>query len=505
MIATSSVKSTWNIGPTPQKNGSTMTPQFCVAKNLLKWAYVVISSNGRATDLHKARLSSFRQGMNNAGIETREPRDEGPISDHNIATTLAARLEDWSGKGCQLVLIMLPAKSTTLYNQIKRLGDVKYGIQTVCIGGSDKFYNQKTNARGSPIFGSLQYFANVALKVNLKLYGINHVLDGPPPRGQGSGPPSGSGPLGVISAGKTMVPGIDVTHPSPGSAENAPSVAAMVASTDNVLVQWPAALRIQRVDTKKATDSENKVKGARQEMVSDIKSMFLDLLKIWKSRNKDLYPENILIYRDGVSESQYDQVIRDELQPLRDTCAYQYPSQTKDKQLPRFTLIIVTKRHHTRFFPTPKPNPKTTSDRNGNPEPGLLVDRTITNAHTWDFYLQSHAAIKGTARPAHYVVLVDEIFTRIYKPAGSTPLPAQCRSVADVLQTLTHDMCYLYGRATKAVSYVPAAYYADRACERGRRYLGGLFDGEGEGEGAVDAVDGDVAVHERVRESMFYI
>lgn len=369
MIATSSVKSTWNIGPTSQMNGSTMTPKFCMANKLLKWAYLVISSNGRATDLHRARLSSFRQAMNNAGIETREPRDEGPISDHNIATTLAARFEDWSGKGCQLVLIMLPAKSTILYNQIKKLGDVNHGIQTVCIGGSDKFYNQKTNAKGSLIFGSLQYFANVALKVNLKLYGINHVLVGPIPRGQGSGPPSGSGPLGVISAGRTMVLGIDVTHPSPGSAENAPSVAAMVASTDNVLAQWPAVLRIQRVDTKKATYSENKVKGARQEMVSEIKSMFLDLLKLWRKRNKDLYPENILIYRDGVSESQYDQVFRDELQPLRDTCAYQYPSQMKDKQLPRFTLIIVGKRHHTRFFPRPNPTPRPRATATATPNP----------------------------------------------------------------------------------------------------------------------------------------
>lgn len=59
---------------------------------------------------------------------------------------------------------------------------------------------------------------------------------------------------------------------------------------DRVLAQWPAALRIQRTDTKKAdtqkqkmgakraTDTEHTTKVARQEMVSGVRSMFLDLL-----------------------------------------------------------------------------------------------------------------------------------------------------------------------------------------------------------------------------------
>ena len=48
---------------------------------------------------------------------------------------------------------------------------------------------------------------------------------------------------------------------------------------------------------------------------------------------------------------------------------------------------------------------------------------------------------------------------------------------ADQLQTLTHDVSYTFARATKAVSLVPAAYYADLACERGRCYLRSLLQG----------------------------
>jgi eukaryotic translation initiation factor 2C len=37
-------------------------------------------------------------------------------------------------------------------------------------------------------------------------------------------------------------------------------------------------------------------------------------------------------------------------------------------------------------------------------------------------------------------------------------------------------MCYLFGRATKAISICPAAYYANLVCERARCYLSKLFD-----------------------------
>ena len=44
---------------------------------------------------------------------------------------------------------------------------------------------------------------------------------------------------------KTMMVGIDVTHPGPGSIEGTPSIAAVVASVDDSFVQFPASMRIQ--------------------------------------------------------------------------------------------------------------------------------------------------------------------------------------------------------------------------------------------------------------------
>lgn len=84
----------------------------------------------------------------------------------------------------------------------------------------------------------------------------------------------------------------------------------------------------------------------------------------------------------------------------------------------------------------------------------MVVETVITNAGSFDFYLQSQAGLQGTSRPTHYQILHDEnAFT------------------SDSLQELTYRMCYLQGRSTRSVSIVPAVYHADIACFRARTHL----------------------------------
>ena len=42
---------------------------------------------------------------------------------------------------------------------------------------------------------------------------------------------------------------------------------------------------------------------------------------------------------------------------------------------------------------------------------------------------------------------------------------------ADLLEQITHSLCYLQGTTTSAISICPPAYYADKICERERCYL----------------------------------
>ena len=79
--------------------------------------------------------------------------------------------------------------------------------------------------------GQMQYFANVALKMNMKLGGVNHSLD--------------EGSLAILKRTPTMLVGMDVTHPGPGTVKGTPSIAAVVASSDLRFARYPCSMRIQ--------------------------------------------------------------------------------------------------------------------------------------------------------------------------------------------------------------------------------------------------------------------
>ena len=66
---------------------------------------------------------------------------------------------------------------------------------------------------------------------------------------------------------------------------------------------------------------------------------------------------------------------------------------------------------------------------------------------------------------------------------------------ADQLQGLTNDVSYMFARATKAVSLVSPAYYADLACERGRCYIHPLLQGISDSGTTATSGSGD---HEEV-------
>jgi eukaryotic translation initiation factor 2C len=158
------------------------------------------------------------------------------------------------------------------------------------------------------------------------------------------------------------------------------------------------------------------------------------------------------------------------------------------------------KRHHTRFYP------QTLNDADGsnNCKAGTIVDRGVTEARIWDFYLQSHGCLQGSVRSGHYVVIKDEIFRdRPGRPPG--------HSHAEEVQELVHNMCHLFGRATKAVSLCPPAYYADLLCTRARCHLSDQFE-ERSAHGSVSSstqpsssTSASYAVHPNLQDTMFYI
>lgn len=363
------------------------------------------------------------------------------------------------------ILVILSGRDNFIYPGIKRMCDVELGIHTLHMLTMKVLKDERKQD---------QYFSNVALKLNIKLGGVNHLLD----------PES----MKWLKQKRTMVVGVDVTHPSPGSLAGTPSIAAVVGSVDERFVQFPVSLRCQK---------------SKQEMVDGLSAMITERLVRYKEVSKAL-PDRVFVYRDGVSEGQYDAVLKDELPRILDAFKRVPPSATQGKPYhPTLTIIVCGKRHHAKLFP----DKSEFADRNGNTRPGTVVDKGITSVFDFDFYLQAHAGLQGHVKGTHYTVIYDE------NHLG-----------ADEVQQGIHTSSYLYARATKAVSLVPAAYYADLACERGRYYLNDFFSADDKSSTIVskkgskaskeeaeqkvydDAVKWwGAGVHQQLKHSMFYI
>ncbi|CAG8982772.1 hypothetical protein HYALB_00001053 [Hymenoscyphus albidus] len=211
--------------------------------------------------------------------------------------------------------------------------------------------------------------ANLCLKVNFKLGGTNHML-------QDTTRPKS----------RTMVVGADVTHPTRCIDAGCPSLAGVVATNTggDQINHYLASARLQVNNT---------------EFISDLKGMMVERLKSWKNRNGSPLPEHILFYRDGLGESQYGMVLKKELPQIERAIKEFRENEAIESSLqnPKITLVVVGKRHHTRFFPALQP-----PDRlEYNLEGGSVIDSGVIDPKRFNFYLQSHDSPLGTAKSAH--------------------------------------------------------------------------------------------------------
>ncbi|KAG6357971.1 hypothetical protein INS49_013854 [Diaporthe citri] len=259
-----------------------------------------------------------------------------------------------------------------------------------------------------------QYCSNVAMKVNAKLGGYTSRLA-----------------KVQFYTVPTMVIGCDVSHGGAGSAGLTGPLASMAAIT---MSMDRDAIRYQAVC---------ETNGHRVEILTpdNIKSIFPSAVRRWCQKNQRA-PEHVFYFRDGVAEGQFAHVMENEVKEIRKVL------EEVGRNKPKITVIVATKRHHIRFFPG-----SGAGDKNGNPLPGTIIEHEVTHPFHFDFYLCSHVAIQGTARPVHYHVLHDEI-----------------QYPVDKLQAMIYQQCYQYIRSTTPVSIHPAIYYAHLAAARARAH-----------------------------------
>ncbi|KAL7194293.1 hypothetical protein ACSBR1_034665 [Camellia fascicularis] len=377
-------------------------------KPLEHWALIDFSSYDRYRLNPSHFVQNLRNRCRNLGIRVEEPvvrhfTNMNEFSSIAAVQKLLHNVVEEASQKCkgqlQLIVCVMSARHDG-YKYLKWVSETQIGVLTQCclVGNANK--------------GNDQYLANLALKINGKIGGSNVELNGPLPGFEGDE--------------HVMFVGADVNHPGAFNA-SCPSIAAVVAT-----INWPAANRYAA----RVCPQEH-----RKEKILNFGAMCLDLVNTYARLNK-VKPKKIVVFRDVVSESQFDMVLNEELQDLKNAIY-------EGNYRPTITLVVTQKRHHTRLFLENERE----GGASGNMPPGTVVDTTIVHPFEFDFYLCSHYGNLGTSKPTHYYVLWDEHnFT------------------SDKLQKLIYDLCFTFARCTKPVSLVPPVYYADLVAYRGRLF-----------------------------------
>lgn len=359
------------------------------------------------------------------GLPPRFVNNENHCTPRNVAA-IRASLAYAKSSGMDLVVVISPNRvSKDIYKDLKFFGDIQTGIHTSCIL-LDKFRKTGKDGQESWNYG---YFCHVALKINLKLGGTSHMLE-----------------HDLVPAKKNglIVVGYGTTDQSPEEIEEKQSQVGLVISADEKLGQWQSSYWNR--------DPKQEVTGT---IFAD---RLADQLRTWKSINAFALNKptvSVVIYRCGVSESQFETVLKQEVPAIRKT--FNKVFEAKPVHL---TLVVAIKGQATRFFPIEVKD----GDLNKNIKPGTAVDSVVTRLKYREFFLASHFANKGNTRPARYVVLVDGVFQE-----GDANRPDSVE-FSRKLEGFTHDLCYVYGCATKAISICTPAYYVGNLCTRARAY-----------------------------------
>ena len=228
----------------------------------------------------------------------------------------------------------------------------------------------------------------------------------------------------------TMIIGADVFH---NTFNRKQSVIGLCASYDPSMTKYYSRVKFQ-----------GKV---GEETMNNIGGLVVDSIKKYQKMSKAL-PELIIFYRDGVGESQFQNVLRIEIPAIK--AGFKAINENYN---PQFVEVVVTKRINDRFFvPTGKPG--NGGNKYNNPPSGTLVMEGVTS-RDYDFYLCAQKVTQGTCTPTHYTVLCNE-----------STLPE------DILTKLTYYQCFNYYNWTGAIRVPACVQYASKLANLAGSSLG---------------------------------
>ncbi|XP_037044625.1 protein argonaute-3-like [Bradysia coprophila] len=316
------------------------------------------------------------------GMDVCRPRIEC-LQDEKTETYVR-KLRSCINSSLQIIVLVCPSSRDDRYAAIKKVCCAELPIPTQVINGRTLSNEAKNRA----------IVQKIALQMNCKMGGALWAINIPLKNG--------------------MICGIDTYHDADKKKN---SVSAFVASLNATFTQWFSRATVQ---------------SCKEELLNGLCQSLIAALTAYKNNNGE-YPAKIIVYRDGVGDGQLAVVKEYELPQMRNACKL-----LDENYDPAFTFIVVQKRIHARLFAVH-------GGKLENPEPGCVIDHTITRRFLYDFFLVPQSVRQGTVTPTHYIVIED---TSDYPP--------------DVLQRLSYKLCYLYYNWPGSVRVPACCQYAHK-------------------------------------------
>ena len=326
----------------------------------------------------------------------------------------------------QFVLFFIPGGDGAIYSCCKHLCTTVHGYDSQCVS-NDTLRDQK---KYTAVVGNL--FKQVIAKLGYELWRVPTVTSSLP--------------------ANTMMVGVDVCHDQKlkttyykdNAFHMSVSTVGFCASYDEHYTRFNSFIAEQ-------------VKG--EEYVRLSRELMRRAIQGYTLYNKRP-PTNILVYRDGVGDSQLVTFVRREIA--------EFKSAFQDENIPnvKLTVIVVQKRLSTRLYQLcPLYQQKTNPSSGGygssqcpvdnrcrgqlpyhSPQCGVVVDTQIVNPIFSDFFLVATAAPPGaTARPTRYIIVRDDMDLS-----------------SDVIQAVTHQCCYMFYNWTGPIRVPAVVMYAHK-------------------------------------------
>ena len=393
-------KKSVNAGPSASWNVNSLTRAVPVRKSILVYPSDCIAEAGEL--LSQIKVESERLGIAFAKpVEVKIQRDD--------ASHFEKAIRQGVTKDTALVICMLKYDGAQSYAMIKQVCCHQLGIPSQCVK------SKTMGMRGGQVQNTRKVqsiVTKIVQQINCKLGGESWNVQIPAP------------------LSKMMIVGIDVCHDTQSNkGRGKRSVVGFTATTNSQFTKYFSTVKFQDVG---------------QEIVDQLSACFGEAMENFKSLN-GFYPQEVIVYRDGVGEGQFLEVFQYEVPQLRQILL------SKNSAI-KLTFVIVQKRIHTRIFDHPRGGVK-------NPLPGTVVDNGCTDPEMYDFFMVNQSVTQGTATPTHYHVILDEVnlppanlqlltfkLGHLYfNWAGTIRVPAPCQ--------YAHKIAFLVGQAVHAAPH----------------------------------------------------